>query len=228
MPKMSDLNPGELAEYIQSYERKVKREPGNMEYQRKLEKLRELQNNSEASLPELENFPSDEHSLTNPSFNSPSGKVEKFHDDEEDHSFAPPATFGSRAVALFIDGIILGIAGNILSSGLETVIKSNQGDAKVIFAGIGISMILSMILNAGYYIYFLGKDGQTIGKKVMKIKVVYYEMPGEKLSVGTIIMREILGKWLSAVILMIGYITFLLGNRTWHDRIAKTNVIRVN
>lgn len=227
MPKMSDLNPGELAEYIASYERKVKREPGNMEYQRKLAKLKEMQANSDASLPNIENISIDEHSLVNPDQASPGG-VEKFHDDEEDHSFAPNATFGQRAIALFIDGILLSVVNNIIGSGLEIFLKSGPSSSSTLLAGFGFATLISIIINIGYQVYFLRNGGQTIGKKLMKIKVVYFEDPSQKLSIFTIIIREAIGKLLSWIILFIGYITFLFGNRTWHDKLAKTNVVIVS
>lgn len=68
-------------------------------------------------------------------------------------------------------------------------------------------------------------NGKSYGKKMMKLKVVPL-LDDEEISLGMLIKREILGKFLSGLILCIGYLMGLGKEQlTLHDKIAKTKVI---
>lgn len=49
----------------------------------------------------------------------------------------------------------------------------------------------------------------------------------KQLGIWTIIVRELIGKFISSMFLMLGYIVRVFGYRTWHDKFAKTRVISV-
>ena len=112
--------------------------------------------------------------------------------------------FGPRFVAYLIDVILLGIVGALLS--------------KVT----GISVIIGII----YFVYFWSQqNGQTLGNKAMKIRVVRED--GKTLDVATGVVRYI-GLIISAIPLFLGLFWILWDPKKqgWHDKIAKTIVVR--
>ena len=102
------------------------------------------------------------------------------------------AGFWIRFVARVIDTIILGVVGLIINLpiqmalGLSAARISTGGDAAaalpMMLGTIGISLAISIVLNACYEIYFLSSRGATIGKLALGLKVIRAD--GGPLSVG--------------------------------------------
>lgn len=69
--------------------------------------------------------------------------------------------------------------------------------------------------------------GRTLGKMAMGTKVVNED--GRAPSLLTAFMREVIGKFVSAIVLGLGFIWILFDSKFqgWHDKIAGTYVIRV-
>ena len=115
--------------------------------------------------------------------------------------------FWIRLAAAVIDGIIIGIIGGIIDA----------------ITGVP---YFSYILSLLYYVLFIGLKGQTPGKMALGIQVVtaQHEVPG----VPRAILREVLGKLVSTVVILLGF--FWIGwdrhKRGWHDHISGTYVIR--
>lgn len=147
-------------------------------------------------------------------------RVVKHHSSSVDFGACPSASFTLRAVAIFIDAIIVGMVGEIIIRVITIAIPMSPA------ALIGVAMLLNFAIPIFYFIYFLKKDGQTVGKKIMGIKVINSDNTAQ-LTVGTIIQREFWGKFISSIIFMLGYIVFLFGKETWHDRIADTKVVSI-
>lgn len=97
--------------------------------------------------------------------------------------------------------------------------------------------LVATAISLGYEFYFLNKEGATIGKKLLNVKVVQED--GSELVQDVVIRRLILGAL--AVIPFIGsLISFVVGiataimiftdarRQTPNDKIAKTIVIRTN
>lgn len=86
--------------------------------------------------------------------------------------------------------------------------------------------ILFGLMGVGYSVYFLHKDGATLGKKFFKVQV--QSLDGAPIGWGKAILRELLGKFLSSIVLSIGYVWMLFDSKkqTWHDKLAKTIVIQ--
>lgn len=144
------------------------------------------------------------------------------------------ASFGRRLVASLLDGIIVGIAITIISliMGVITgiVLVMLGGSSKDL--GVSITSVLvqivNIILTSGYYIYFTAKEGQTLGKKALEIKVVKkdsQQAPGYM----SAFLREVVGKFVSGIVFGLGYLWMLWDKdkQTWHDKIAGTIVIKV-
>lgn len=132
------------------------------------------------------------------------------------------AGFWVRFAAALIDGVIFGISTSVVGFLLGLIFGQ-----KLLQSLSGISYILSFFLQIGYYVLFQASAGQTLGKKAMRIKVVNEK--GSTPSIGVFFLREIIGKLVSAIILMIGYFMVIWDGKkqALHDKIAGTYVIRV-
>jgi uncharacterized RDD family membrane protein YckC len=110
-------------------------------------------------------------------------------------------------------GVAMGAAG---------AMKSTSGIIMVQVASVG----LSMIIRGAYFIYFIGKDGQTPGKKMCKIKVVNAD--GSKVTYGKATGR-FFGYILSSLICGIGFLMAAWDDekRALHDRVCDTRVIKL-
>lgn len=129
------------------------------------------------------------------------------------------AGFWIRFVAMIIDGIIIGIAQFVLS-----LIFGGGFDPE--FTNTGLGLIISLLLVLIYYVWFQTKNnGQTLGKKITGIRVA--EIDGDQVTIGKMFLREVIGKFLSALIFFIGYLIAAgKSKRALHDYLAKTIVIR--
>ena len=125
------------------------------------------------------------------------------------------AGWWTRAVAILIDAIGIGIIASAVSSvlGRDTASTQYQG--------------LSILFQAAYFTYFwsaAGK-GQTLGSRALKIRVVktdgsYLDYPGAFL--------RYIGFVVSCVVFFLGVIwaAFDAQKQGWHDKIAGTYVVR--
>ena len=115
-----------------------------------------------------------------------------------------------------------------------------QGEDVVLFFE-RLSTITAMLFTLGaiviYFVYFIFLPmiwkKQTIGRWISKVKVV--KLNGSKLSFGTLLIREFLGKlflgimsfgivWIISIIMM----EIATVKRTIHDRMANTLMVNVN
>jgi uncharacterized RDD family membrane protein YckC len=146
--------------------------------------------------------------------------------------------FWLRFVALFIDGIIVGIPTGIVAlllMGGSMMNLARLGDNPSpeetisamlpMFGAIAVLNLVIIVLDCGYHTFFLVKYGATPGKMAMGLKVIRAD--GTGLTVGRAIGRYF-AKMLSAMILYIGYIMvgFDAQKRGLHDMICDTRVIK--
>ena len=120
--------------------------------------------------------------------------------------------FWIRLAAALIDGVLLGIVNFIVGWAL------GLGENPV--AG-----LLNLAITWAYHVAFIAARGQTIGKMLLGIQVVDYRgsIPG----IGSVLLRETVGKLLSLIALFIGYLWAAWDpeKRAWHDHIAGTWVV---
>ena len=85
--------------------------------------------------------------------------------------------------------------------------------------------ILIYLLPVVYFTAMTLSYGATVGKMAMRIKVVSAD--GDSLSFWQVLMRELVGRYLSLTLLCIGYFMMIPDSqkRALHDRIADTRVI---
>ncbi len=123
------------------------------------------------------------------------------------------AGFWRRFLAMIIDSILIGIVNGVI--------------AATIFQDLPVARTLITIVIAwSYLVYFIGSRGQTLGKMALGIKVV--DMKGKKVDYKTALLRETIGKFVSGIVLDLGYLWMLWDKQkqTWHDKIAKTVVVK--
>ena len=125
---------------------------------------------------------------------------------------------GIRFVAAIIDGLIVMIVNVILGLIIGVALGKN---------GAMLGNLLSIVISIGYFVFYQASRGQTLGKKAMGIRVV--DLAGNKPTAMTFFLREIIGKFVSSIILFIGYLMILWDGKKQglHDKIAGTVVVRV-
>ncbi|WP_078429808.1 RDD family protein [Alkalihalobacterium alkalinitrilicum] len=128
------------------------------------------------------------------------------------------AGFWIRFVALLIDSFILGIVQLIITFIFNAFLDPDTGDV--------ITSIISLFITFAYFVWFQAKNnGQTFGKKLTGIRVA--NLDGEQVTIGKMALREIIGKTVSTLILLIGFLMAAgRQKRALHDYIGKTVVIR--
>lgn len=146
------------------------------------------------------------------------------------------ATRGSRLAAVTIDGAIAFVLMMpfflvMIASG-AAFSDSGGGEALAMVCMLG--MAVAMVALGVYNLFLLHKNGQTLGKKIMKIKIVRSDLQTPVSLMRIIFMRY-------APMSIIGYIPFIgflvqMANYLWifgaeqrclHDMIADTHVIQV-
>ena len=93
--------------------------------------------------------------------------------------------------------------------------------------------LLYLVAMIGYFVYLTTYDnpytgrGQTIGKKMRNLKVVKED--GSDIVLMDAILRFVVGYAVSGMVIGLGFIwIFIDANKQgWHDKIAKTKVIKV-
>lgn len=123
------------------------------------------------------------------------------------------ASIGNRFLALLIDDLILLAVSFVIGLFLLPFLSD-------LF-----SLLLGIALNTAYYWYFwTRRDGQTPGKKAMRIKVI--KADGTPISDTDALLR-VFGYYVGRVTLGLGYLwaAFDANSQSWHDKMANTYVI---
>jgi len=220
MAKISELDEEHLKLQIERYERKILAGGDDVERNKKV--LSQLR----LALKKFEKQDSSVAKERTPKKPVPVKKVRTHHSQKIDYSAYADAGFGIRLIAFVIDFFLICILDEVLVSTLGMLISS--GITPFLLTLMVFINIFLMVFSTSIYTYFfLRKNGQTPGKKLLNIKIISLHS-NDKLSFGTIFLREVLGKFLSVGFLAIGCIVRLFGVPTWHDRIAKTRVIKLD
>ncbi len=128
------------------------------------------------------------------------------------------ASFWKRLFAFIVDEVLLLVLLFFLFLILDVVGIKTDGLEKIIF----------WILSVAYNVIFLQKWGATIGKKLLRLRVVNTEY--KPVSVGQALLRESIGKLYSTLLFNLGYLHVLKHpqRQAWHDKMAKTYVVAVD
>ncbi|CAM4243145.1 hypothetical protein F901_02461 [Acinetobacter dispersus] len=136
------------------------------------------------------------------------------------------AGFWIRVGATIIDYIIVIVAMiplTMIFGGGETTVSSNGFPS---FQFISTSDWIWQIIVAAYYIFCWVKFAGTPGKRLLRLKVLD-EKTGEHVTVGQSIIRYI-GYIPATLVFFIGliWVAFDSKKQGWHDKMAKTVVVR--
>lgn len=155
-------------------------------------------------------------------------------------SYPQMAEFGERFLAFFIDSLILGFAIAIVSNILSLLFLggiftgaafSSSFFAFAFFPLILLGIVLSVAMTTLYYGYFyINKKGQSLGKKVLNIKVVKGDLKSQ-ITWGDTFLREVVGKdFLNRLVFYLGYLWYFMSpkRQTWADSIAGTYVVKAD
>jgi uncharacterized RDD family membrane protein YckC len=159
----------------------------------------------------------------------------------------PLASFGDRVVARIIDGLIFGAVGIVLAIPVFVVFiaqlppSGSDGRAPAgNFAGFVLAIlgveagwfVLVLALTYLYEVEMLLRSGQTIGKRIMKIKVIPLA-PGVPLTRRSAAMRWLVGNVATAFVPLFNWLDGLwqLWDKPYqqclHDKAASTVVVKL-
>lgn len=137
----------------------------------------------------------------------------------------------NRVVAIIIDSIILGVVMMILALplGFQAMMMQSFSDpmaAMSLWATTGILSLIGIVITFGYFVYFEGTAGQTIGKKIVNIKVVRED--GKPMTYMEALIRTILRVVDSMGLYLLGLIIILVSEKQQRlgDMAAKTLVVK--
>jgi len=142
-------------------------------------------------------------------------------EQREKEKIEPPkniAGFGIRFAARIIDEVIVFVIPTII---FTLLLGATQNPIFIL-----ITFLWWAIPGNLYYIYFHHKTGQTIGKKALGLKAV--KTDGKSLTWGDAFLRWLVYR-IGTVPLYLGQFWVAIDSKKqgWHDKIAKTCVVRV-
>lgn len=145
--------------------------------------------------------------------------------------------FWKRAVAIIIDSVFLNNAvkisllplqwsldfDNILVADLFLGMDTQQTREVLLY--VILYLFSGLIIGLVYFTYFHSSTGQTIGKKLVKIKVI--QASGGPINYKIAFIRWA-GYFISGLVMFLGFIcvVFDKNKQGWHDKIAGTYVVK--
>lgn len=178
------------------------------------------------------------------------GGGDDFHGIQSNPYAAPTAAVGelvpsdglrkadrlTRLLAVFIDGLVISVPAFGLAIGLAVYVGA-QGDLthesfrSPVLIGAVVAFVLYVLGFTAYQIYWLWKNGQTLGKKLMKIRIVRSDgVPAELWRL--LVLRYLVPTLAGAVPFVGGLFSladplFIFGDekRCLHDLLADTIVV---
>lgn len=149
------------------------------------------------------------------------------------------AGFWIRLVARLLDGLILGIpfgivfavfaiTGGIFANNSSSSSQNSQNAAAAAVFGGGFLLLylLALVVQVGYWIYFWGTSGSTLGMRLLHLRVVDAETGGPiGYARATVrFLMTIVNSWAC----YIGWIWVAFDPRKqgWHDKVANSVVLQ--
>jgi uncharacterized RDD family membrane protein YckC len=141
------------------------------------------------------------------------------------------ASFWKRLFAYLIDsaivGFIVGVPAGCLG-GIAPLFMTEMDEELLVFVIVIIALIVGLwavIASILYFAIMWSRTGQTLGKKLLGIKVVTAEWvpPSFWRAAG----RAVIGYWLSDLVFGLGFLWMLWDDyqQCWHDKLFGTYVI---
>lgn len=155
------------------------------------------------------------------------------------------AGFGGRLLAWILDRVIMTVLLLVISApvilwmvanfeteiglcanGIDTCEQPTDDTTARLIIGIGIIALAAVLVSLLYQITGLARRGQTIGRRIMKIRVIK-ELTGQPPGWGGAFIRVLVGG-ISGQIFYLGHLWRLWDDKkqTWHDKAAGTIVVQ--
>lgn len=137
------------------------------------------------------------------------------------------AGFGARLSAYLIDSLLVGIA--LLVVRIPVFIACLFGSSDLITTSVlfefSVFDIVIYVLSVLYFALMTYYSGSTLGKKLLNLKVV--SAKDEKLTFINVLYRETIGRYLSGIVIFIGYFMIAIDDqkRGLHDILCDTRVV---
>ena len=133
------------------------------------------------------------------------------------------AGFGERLVAFIIDQMIITVASVLMLVVPSSFMQDDDTAALILLVSYAIYFAFFLY----YYVYFpVQNSGRTFGKRITNIQIVRTD--GSPVGYWRMFLRNIIGYQISRFVFALGYLWMLWDdeNRTWHDLITDTLVIK--
>lgn len=124
-----------------------------------------------------------------------------------------------RFFAWIIDGVVIAIVMFILwlagLVGADSVEDFGASDG-----------LVNALVTLVYYVAMTAAFGATLGKMALGMRVA--DADGNRPGFGAVVMREVVGKIVSGLVILIGFFWILVDDRRqgWHDKIGGTFVVK--
>jgi uncharacterized RDD family membrane protein YckC len=132
-----------------------------------------------------------------------------------------------RLMAQLIEYLIgLAAYGVLFPMGLlGALIGQDSQEAQAVIGGLGLLLLCGVFLILVGLQLYLWSQGMSIGKWILGMQVVRED--GRPAGFGTMLVRELIGKTLSAIVFYLGFIWVLLDreHQGWHDKLVRTWVV---
>jgi len=147
------------------------------------------------------------------------------HDRREDFTVYQPAGFWLRYCALTLDGSLSTSIGVLIQMPFERPLEKMHAFGHDLRYFI-VSVLIEALPVLLYFVFPTLLWGQTLGKKIVGIRVIRANCQPD-LDPSAVILRETVGKLLSFILLLGGFIMAAFGERkrALHDHLAGTVVI---
>ena len=142
------------------------------------------------------------------------------------------ASFFSRFFALVLDSIAMAFVSWLIilvwTLFAANAAQTDSGFLDVLQGVVGVAACFTiLLLQFLYFGYFWSKNGQSLGMKLLNVRVVMRD--GESISFARGGLRGSLGYWISGFFFSLGFIwaAFDADGEAWHDKLFDTRVVRV-
>ncbi len=128
----------------------------------------------------------------------------------------------ARFFAAVIDFVVLAVVMALLGAvGIVDAIPDGRAGE-----GSPVGNIVQAVVVFGYYVALTSAFGATLGKMALGMRVT--DADGNRPGFGAVVMREVVGKIVSALVILIGFFWILVDDRRqgWHDKIGGTFVVK--
>jgi uncharacterized RDD family membrane protein YckC len=146
------------------------------------------------------------------------------------------ASWGRRLVAVAIDVVLLSIAPFVVLVAIYILEVENEENLYAMLDwlvfGLMLAVALAVVSAALYFTLCVGRNGQTVGKRMVGVAVRDAQDPGRRIGywralTRCFVMAILWAFWAVPAIIDSLWPLFDKRRQTWHDKVARSVVVRV-